>query len=50
MLQGLGLETGVNLQKLIETGKFICNQIGRRNGSKVGVVGLPKGYDCNEKS
>lgn len=50
MLQGMGLETGVNLQKLIETGKFICTQIGRRNGSKVGVAGLPKGYDCNEKS
>ena len=50
MLHGLGFETGVNLQKLIETGKFICNQIGRRNGSKVGVAGLPKGYDCNEKS
>ena len=50
MLHGLGYETGINLKKLIETGKFICNQIGRRNGSKVGAAGLPKGYDDDEES
>ena len=29
MLQGLGIETGVNLEKLIETGNFISDYLGR---------------------
>ena len=36
MLHGAGLETGVNLEKLIETGNFISKEIGRQNLSKVG--------------
>ncbi|PLX80627.1 MAG: hydroxymethylglutaryl-CoA lyase [Desulfuromonas sp.] len=35
MLQGLGVETGVNLKAVIEAGHAICKQLGRINGSKV---------------
>lgn len=35
MLNGLGIETGVNLNKLIEAGNFICQSLGRPSGSKV---------------
>ncbi|MEE4245683.1 MAG: hydroxymethylglutaryl-CoA lyase [Kangiellaceae bacterium] len=35
MLNGMGIETGVNLTKLIETGKFISEQLGRTTQSKV---------------
>jgi hydroxymethylglutaryl-CoA lyase len=34
MLEGLGIETGVDLGKLIETGAFISERIGRAPGSK----------------
>ena len=36
MLQGLEIETGVNLDKLITTGHFICSALQRENGSRVG--------------
>ena len=36
MLEGIGLTTGINLDRLIETGKFISNKLGRQNLSKVG--------------
>jgi hydroxymethylglutaryl-CoA lyase len=35
MLNGLGLRTGVDLDRLIKTGNFIAAQLGRENGSKV---------------
>ncbi len=35
MLNGLGIEHGVDLDKLIEAGRFITEQLGRENGSKV---------------
>ena len=35
MLHGLGIATGVDLNKLIQCGRFICKQLGRANGSKV---------------
>ena len=41
MLDGLGLETGIDLPALIETGRWLSGQLGRRNGSKVGLAGLP---------
>ena len=41
MLQGMGFETGVDLEKLIETGRWLSAQLGRGNGSKVGLAGLP---------
>ena len=35
MLQGLGIETGVDLDALIETGRFISERLGRPPASKV---------------
>ena len=36
MLHGLGIETGVDLERLAEAGRFICEALGREPGSKVG--------------
>ncbi|TLY51467.1 MAG: hydroxymethylglutaryl-CoA lyase [Gammaproteobacteria bacterium] len=36
MLHGLGLATGVDLDALIETGRWLSAQLARENGSKVG--------------
>ena len=38
MLDGLGIETGVDLAKLAETGAFISTALGRRSGSKAGLA------------
>ncbi|XP_061601168.1 3-hydroxy-3-methylglutaryl-CoA lyase, cytoplasmic [Cololabis saira] len=35
MLHGMGIETGVNLAKVIEAGEFICSALGRETNSKV---------------
>jgi hydroxymethylglutaryl-CoA lyase len=35
MLNGLGIDTGVNLDRLIEAGLFICERLKRGTGSKV---------------
>ncbi|MDO3380276.1 hydroxymethylglutaryl-CoA lyase [Geoalkalibacter halelectricus] len=44
MLQGLGIETGVDLSALIEAGRYICEYLGRPSGSKVtrALGDLPK--------
>lgn len=36
LLNGLGIDTGVDLEKLVATGDWICRQLNRHNGSKVG--------------
>ncbi|WP_341364437.1 hydroxymethylglutaryl-CoA lyase [Thalassospira sp. SN3W] len=38
MLNGLGIETGVDLEKLAETGSWITGKIGRLSGSKANLV------------
>ncbi len=38
LLNGLGIETGIDLDKLTETGTWITQTIGRPNRSKVGVA------------
>ena len=38
MLHGLGIETGVDLEALIDTGHFICDALGRRPASKVALA------------
>lgn len=43
MLNGLGIETGIDLNKLVPIGHWITQQIGRTNGSKVGLA-----MNCNE--
>jgi len=35
MLDGLGIETGVDLMKVLQTGQFICRALGREPSSKV---------------
>ena len=35
MLDGLGIETGVDLAKVFEAGRFICDALGREPTSKV---------------
>ncbi|MBD7977270.1 hydroxymethylglutaryl-CoA lyase [Serpens gallinarum] len=35
MLQGLGIETGVDLEQLFAAGEHICALLGRQNGSRV---------------
>ncbi|XP_055596205.1 hydroxymethylglutaryl-CoA lyase, mitochondrial [Uranotaenia lowii] len=35
MLHGLGIETGIDLPKLVNVGKFICEKLGRQSESKV---------------
>ena len=36
LLHGLGFATGVDLDALVETGRWISGQLGRENGSRVG--------------
>lgn len=38
MLNGLGIETGVDLNKLVATSHWITQQLGRSNGSKVSLA------------
>jgi hydroxymethylglutaryl-CoA lyase len=45
MLEGLGLRTGVDLARLVETGRWLASLLGRPNGSKVGLAGLPSNDD-----
>lgn len=35
MLEGCGVKTGINLDLLIDAGRFICNELGRSTESKV---------------
>jgi hydroxymethylglutaryl-CoA lyase len=38
MLQGLGMETGIDLDALVETGRWMSNKLGREPASKLGRV------------
>ncbi|KAF5767832.1 putative hydroxymethylglutaryl-CoA lyase [Helianthus annuus] len=38
MLHGLGIQTNVDLGKLLQTGEFICKHLGRRSGSKAAIA------------
>jgi len=38
MLQGMDIETGIDLSKLIETGRWLSSQLNRINNSKVGLA------------
>jgi hydroxymethylglutaryl-CoA lyase len=35
MLNGLGMRTGVDLEQLVEIGRWICGVLGKEPGSKV---------------
>jgi hydroxymethylglutaryl-CoA lyase len=38
LLQGMGMETGIDIKKLVETGEWISKVLGRPNMSKAGVA------------
>lgn len=42
MLRGMGVETGVDLDKLIDAGQFMSEALGRTTGSKVSRAILAK--------
>jgi len=42
MLHGSGCETGVDIDKVIDTGHFISDYLERINGSKVGIANSPR--------
>jgi hydroxymethylglutaryl-CoA lyase len=42
MLQGMGLETGVDLDALVATGHWLAAQLGRTTGSRVGRARAPE--------
>ena len=37
MMDGLGIDTGISLDDLVQTGQFISDALGRPNGSKVQI-------------
>ena len=39
MLEGMGMHTGVDLEALVDTGRWLSALLGRANGSKVGLAG-----------
>ncbi|MBV6631962.1 MAG: hydroxymethylglutaryl-CoA lyase [Alphaproteobacteria bacterium] len=40
MLEGMGMETGADLDQIVDIGDWICGVIGRSNGSKVAAAKL----------
>ena len=42
MLHGLGVDTGVDLDALVECGQWISDLLGRRNASRVGPALLAR--------
>jgi hydroxymethylglutaryl-CoA lyase len=45
LLRGLGIETGIDLDKLVDAGAFISQRIGKPNGSRVARALLAKRAD-----
>jgi hydroxymethylglutaryl-CoA lyase len=42
MLHGMGLKTGIDLEKLIQAGEYICHYLKKPNRSKVAIATLAK--------
>jgi hydroxymethylglutaryl-CoA lyase len=42
MLNGLGIETGIDLDQVVDAGGFISQQLGRKGASRVGNALLAK--------
>ena len=42
MLHGMGIETGIDLDKLIDAGKFVSDFLGRKPNSRVSTAVLGK--------
>ena len=47
MLNGMGIQTGIDLNKVAQVGKFICKKLNRSNSSKVGkaLLNFQKGIE-----
>ncbi len=45
LLQGLGIDTGVSLPDVAKAGRFICNTLGKVNGSRTAQALLGKNHD-----
>lgn len=45
MLHGMGYETGVDLDKLIELSRWISESLQRRNTSRVSIAGIPNEFE-----
>jgi hydroxymethylglutaryl-CoA lyase len=48
LLHGLGIETGLDLERLIAVGRDISARLGRENMSRVGRAGLPRPMAAND--
>jgi hydroxymethylglutaryl-CoA lyase len=42
MLHGMGIETGIDLDKLVDAGAFISDFLQRKSGSRVATATLSK--------
>jgi len=42
LMQGLGIETGIDCEQVVRAGDFISQAIGRPNGSRAGRAWLAK--------
>ncbi|MBP7451199.1 MAG: hydroxymethylglutaryl-CoA lyase [Ottowia sp.] len=42
MLHGMGIDTGIDLDRLVDTGAYISEQLGRKTGSRVATALLAK--------
>ncbi|MFD1710427.1 hydroxymethylglutaryl-CoA lyase [Ottowia sp. GY511] len=42
MLQGMGIETGIDLDQLIDAGAYVSEQLGRKTGSRVATALIAK--------
>jgi len=38
MLNGLNIQHGINLEKIVEAGRFISKELERSNGSKISIA------------
>ncbi|MCY1288614.1 3-hydroxy-3-isohexenylglutaryl-CoA/hydroxy-methylglutaryl-CoA lyase [compost metagenome] len=42
LLNGMGIETGIDMEKLVDAGQRICAVLGKENGSRVARAILAK--------
>ena len=42
MLHGMGIDTGIDLDKLIDAGQYVSEFLGRKTGSRVATAVLNK--------
>jgi hydroxymethylglutaryl-CoA lyase len=50
LLHGLGIETGLDLDRLVDAGQWISDQLGRANGSRAGRALLARRAAAAERA